>query len=169
LKRFRFVPGRSRGTVTVRAPGHSFSADTVGIEGELELDDSATRLLRVDARCPLAALDAHDTLKNHELRRFLDLDRRPTATAELVGEVPLERIGSRLVGRGQIRFELRGRSVNAAIDLSGEVEQSPAKARASFTLTFTGLGYDPPKLLFLKVKDSIEVAVDAELNSATPP
>jgi hypothetical protein len=162
-KRFRFVPERSRGSVTVRAPGHAFVADTFGVEGEIEVDDDLLRLLKVEARCPLDRLDAHDTLKNFELRRFLDLDRRPVAKAVLLGEAPLERIGSSLSGRGRIRFELRDRSQSASIDLSGEVEQSPAKARASFALTFTGLGYEPPKLLFLKVKDTIEVTVDGEL------
>jgi hypothetical protein len=101
-------------------------------------------VVAVSASFPLAALDAGDPVSNHELRKFLALDQKPTAKAE---------------GGERVVFTIGARKMEAKVTYSG----TPPRGSARFELTFTGLGYTPPKLLFLKVKDTLEVEVSSEL------
>jgi hypothetical protein len=155
--RYRFVPSRSTASVTAFAPGHRFTAKGMGIEGTVEL--AADRVLSASARFPLEALDAGDMLGNRELRKFLSLDQRPIALAELIGEVKLDPSAQKPWGTGTVELSIGRRTVRAPIRLEGD----PAKAGARFQLSFTGLSYEPPKLLFLRVKDAFDVDIEAAL------
>lgn len=144
LKRFSIVPDRSRATVIAHAPGHDFKASGFGVRGTVELDGE--KVVRVEASFPLEQLDAGDLLANRELRKFLELDRRPEARATLSQD-------------GRLTFTIGAKKMEAAVTFSGTAPQGAAK----FALTFTGLGYTPPKLLFLKVKDTLEIEVSTAL------
>jgi hypothetical protein len=160
VKRFRFVPARTRAQVTARAPGHDLSLDASSIEGSFELDDAESTLLSAVAKCRLARLDAHDALKNFEVRRFLSLDEDPVAEGALLGPISLSRdAGGRLSGHGRLRFTLRGRTMETALSVLG----TPPAVKATFELTFSGLGLAPPKLLFIKVKNELPVELDAQV------
>jgi hypothetical protein len=148
--RYRLVAERSRASVTAYAPGHRFVADGSGLEGLVEI--GADRVLSAHLTFPLARLDAHDALRNHELRRFLELDRAPIAKGELASPASLS--------SGRIAISIGPRRMETAAAFEGE----PPSVTARFQLTFTGLGYQPPKLLFLKVKDAIDVEVTANLD-----
>lgn len=146
--RFRITSGRAE--VLAHAPGHDFHCAGDGVEGEVELDGS--RIVALDARFPLAGLRATDALGNRELSKFLDLRSRPIATASL--EAPVE------IGRpGRVRLSIGHRSMIAGATFSGDAPNGAAQ----LDLTFTGLGYKPPKLLVFKVKDAIRVTIKADI------
>jgi hypothetical protein len=155
--RYRFLASRSIARVTAHAPGHLFSAQGSGVEGEVEL--GADRVLSVKARFPLEKLDAGDLLSNRELRKFLTLEKRPTAEATLVAPVILDPSSAIPSGDGSIDFTLEARRMRARIHLEGR----PPLVSAAFSLSFTGLSFEPPKLLFLRVKDGLDVSIHGEL------
>lgn len=136
--------------MAAKAPGHEFVASGAGVEGWVELEgDTVTDL---QARFELKNLAASDALGNRQLRKFLELDREPVAEATLTAPMAL-------TGTGPIRFRIGRRQATTSVTLEG----GPPSGRARFGLTFTGLGYKPPKFLFLKVADELAVTVDIRL------
>jgi hypothetical protein len=160
--RYRFVAARSIARVTAHAPGHDFVASGAGIDGEVEL--AADHVLSVSARFPLEKLDPGDVLKTRELKRFLSLEKKPIAEATLIAPVVLDLSGTTPSGEGSIDFTIGRRRMRVRACLRGR----PPLVHAAFALSFTGLSYDPPKLLFLRVKDDLDVSVQAELVLDTP-
>ncbi len=142
------MPERSRATVIAHAPGHDFKASGTGVSGTIELLE--LRVQSLDATFPLAALDAGDPLGNRELKRFLDLGAGPVARAILSEE------------DGKLTFSIGSRSMTTAAVFHAP-KASDAQGIAKFALTFSGLGYTAPKMLFLKVKDTLEIEVSTEL------
>lgn len=156
--RYRLQEARSRARVTAYAPGHRFSAEGVGITGTIDLETD--RLLHAEATFPLAALDAGDRLGNHELRKFLGLEKGPLAQGEIKQAIALETTGAgSLFGEGRLVISIGERREETTIRIRG----TRPRAVATFTLSFTGLGYAPPSLLFLKAKDTIDVEITVEI------
>jgi predicted pyridoxine 5'-phosphate oxidase superfamily flavin-nucleotide-binding protein len=146
---------RAQVTVTAHAPGHAFRCTGTGVSGHVELDGDA--VVGLEARFPLAELRAGDPLGNRELKKFLGLDRRPFATARLVRRAELRREGDgRLSGRLPLRFEIEGRGLEVEVEVEGRVPSG----RVRFRVPMTGFGLTPPKLLFMKVQDVLDVEVE---------
>lgn len=164
MTNYRFDPARSRARVIADAPGHRFRAEASGLEGEVAFD--AETLTSLDARFPLEGLDAGDPLGNRELRKFLDLRSRPVARATLTEPIPLNTDPTgRLSAQGPIEISIGTRRMQTRMQAQGH----PESGQAGFRLTFTGLGYKPPKLLFFKVKDQLEIEVEVVLQTVQPP
>jgi hypothetical protein len=147
---------RGRASVKARAPGHDFTCAGDGLEGEVTVEGD--RIVRATATFPLEHLDAGDALGNRELRKFLSFDRRPKVTGELRDPIPIRTSGDRIAGEGRLALTIEGPTALVSVRFEGRLP------RVSITLspTFTGLGYQPPKLLFLKVKDELTVEIAAE-------
>lgn len=147
--------------MTARAPAHSFVVEGAGVEGTVDLDETSIRA--IDVRFPLAALKAADTLGQHQLDRFLALDTQPVATAVLTAPLALEGTrGGHRRGRGRARISLAARP---AVEIDLEVSGTEARASARMQIRFTQLGYTPPRLLFLKVDDLLQVEVELTLTT----
>ena len=71
-----------------------------------------------------------------------------------LGADPRERSVAAL---GRIRFAIGARSTEVDVRLEG----APPSVCARFRLTFGALGYNAPRLLFLKVKDDNDVSICA--------
>lgn len=149
------ITGSAR--VKARAPGHDFSCGADGIAGEVTVEGE--RIISAKADLPLERLKAGDPLGNRELRKFLELDRRPRAQGELAEPIALSMDGDRVSGRGRLRLVVEGPTATVPVRFEGTLP----RIRASIDLTFTGLGYKPPKLLFLKVKDELSVELEIEV------
>ena len=146
---YRIVPDRSRVRIVARAPGHDFACEGPGVEGEVDLEDG--RPTRIDARFGLAALRAGDLLGNRELKKFLDLDRRPVATASLASP-------------DQVRVDLDGHHTTVPLRVDG----APPSAVVRLQLAFSDFGYKPPKLLFMKVRDELAVQITVHVEPLDP-
>lgn len=150
-------PITGRVQVKARAPGHDFTCGGDGIAGEATVEGE--RIVSAKAEFPLERLKAGDPLGNRELRKFLDLDRRPVAKGELAEPIALSIAGDRVSGSGKLRLVVEGPTTTVPVRFEGTLP----RVRASIDLTFTGLGYKPPKLLFLKVKDELSVELEIEV------
>jgi hypothetical protein len=149
----------SRAEVTARAPGHDFRCKGAGIEGEVAVE--AGKIVRASATFALERLDAGDPLGNRELKKFLHLDRKPKVKGELEAPIALATEGERFFGEGKVRLTVDGPTATAPIRFEGRLPN----VRATIEVTFTALGYQPPKLLFLKVKDDLKVELDLRVEA----
>jgi hypothetical protein len=145
--------------VTAQAPGHAFRCKGGGIEGEVAIEGE--RIVRATATFPLERLEAGDPLGNHELKKFLRLDRKPKVKGELAAPIDMKIEGERVSGEGTLRLQIEGPTATAPIRFEGTLSH----VHATIDVTFTGLGYQPPKLLFLKVKDDLKVELDLRVEA----
>lgn len=149
----RTLPERSLARVTAQAPGHRFTVEGFGIEGRATLEDG-TRIIELSAGFPLARLKARDPIGHRELRRFLNLDRNPIARVELVSSFDLSSDDPT-----RLRFSIDARQT----EVSAHFERQGVRVFARFPLRFSALGFTPPRLLFLSVRDELTVEIEAEL------
>lgn len=145
--------------VTAKAPGHSFRCKGGGLEGEVAIDGE--RILSATATFPLERLEAGDPLGNHELKKFLGLDRKPKVKGELADPIALSKDGERVSGEGKVKLQIDGPTATAPIRFEGRLPL----VRATIDVSFSALGYRPPKLLFLKVKDDLKVELDLRVEA----
>ncbi|MCK6546542.1 hypothetical protein L6R52_11900 [Myxococcota bacterium] len=166
---FRFVPARSRARVVAHAPGHAFRCEGPGIEGLVELTED--RLVRGHATFPLAALAAGDPLGDRELKKFLGVDPSrpvsagPVLSAELEPAPITPGPSGGIVVATTVRFTLGAKTTSTRVRIEG----TTTSARAELVLSFTSLGFTPPKLLFLRVKDTLDIEISSSLTRDAGP
>lgn len=148
---------RFEGTLSIeaRAPGHDFTARGPAVRGEAQVAGGALQSLEVQVE--LAELKASDPLGNRELRKFLGLERRPTASASLRAPCPLSSAAS-----AELEVAHNGRRVTRA----ATARVSAQGFEATMQTAFSDFGYRPPRLLLFKVKDPLRVTVEARLQPA---
>ncbi len=133
------------------APGHTFRAAGAGLEGEVEIRGGV--VVRAEAKFLLSSLDAGDALGNRELKRFLQSDQHPLVRGVLVAPMTLAEDPP---GNGQVELTFaNGKKGTLDVRVQGPVE-APLLV---FAASFTALGYKPPSLLLLKVKDPFRLQV----------
>ncbi|MBI4817377.1 MAG: hypothetical protein HY791_14030 [Deltaproteobacteria bacterium] len=157
------IGASSRLEVTARAPGHDFVAKGAALGGSVRFENGA--LVELSAEANLADLAGSDPIGTHELRKFVGADRRPTIRGSLMGPAPLSDRGTSYSGMGVVRFVApTGKVAEVQVTLSGR----PEACLGTFKTSFSALGYTPPKLLFLKVRDELEVRVELSLTKELP-
>lgn len=123
----------------------------------MDLSGSGRTLSAAEAVFSLSRLDAGDALRNHELRRFLATFGTSEARGRLLAPVALS--GDPPAGDGRIELALGTTVVAVAARFSG----APPLVQARLSLSFTAIGRQPPRLLFLKVRDGFEIEVTGTL------
>ncbi len=151
---YRFVSAASRATVVADAPGHKFRATGDGLEGTARVEGG--RVVEAEASFPLWHLDAGDMLSNREMKKFLELSRRPSVRGKLAEPVAVD--GPR--GKGRVEVELQGRATKP-IDVTFEI--SGSNVTIHLDASFSAFGHTPPKLLFIKVKDALALTLDCRI------
>ncbi|MEQ8272784.1 MAG: hypothetical protein RMA76_43900 [Deltaproteobacteria bacterium] len=154
---YRFVASASRATVVADAPGHKFRATGDGLEGTARVEGG--QVVEAEATFPLWHLDAGDMLSNREMKKFLDLPRRPSVRGKLAAPVAVE--GGR--GKGRVEVELQGRPTKP-IDVTFDVKGM--NVTLHLQASFSAFGHKPPKLLFIKVKDDFDLTLDCQIQRA---
>lgn len=104
------------------------------------------------------AVEGGDPLLRHELRKALEPDRFPEARLRLKGVRPAA--GALGLVEGELSY--RERMVPLAVTVEGRREPSLLVARARFSLDVTRFGLRPPRLLFLKVSEIVDVEVELD-------
>ncbi len=169
----------SRGRVAARARSslHDTTTTWTKLAGELEvLPDEPMRAAQARIVVDMREFDAGDRLKNWKLRSDLEPDRHPEAVFTLSAIEEAQPLGGgawRAVARGTLAW--RGRTTAVLARGEAQFADDSVHARATFSLDVTRLGVTPPKILFLKVENVVEVTVEltAELDAMrtgpTPP
>ncbi|MBI2373834.1 MAG: hypothetical protein HYV07_07540 [Deltaproteobacteria bacterium] len=154
---YRIDSGASELEILARAPGHDFTARGRALRGTLRF--KASTLVELDVEALLAELKGADPIGTHELRKFVDADRSPIVKATLLEPSTLTAAGLGYRGIARVRFMSPKKVLDASVELSGSTERADGHLEASFS----ALGYAPPKLLFLKVKDHLDVRIHVRL------
>jgi hypothetical protein len=128
------------------------------VSGELEVSDDGTTLERLAVEVEVRSLDAGDFLRNRELHAHLETGRNPVARLRLVAPAAID--------GGTVAFaailEYRGQSVRCALRATGQVGPAGAHGTCRFAPRFTEYAMQPPKVLFFKMDDAVEVQVRIE-------
>lgn len=140
--------------VLAHAPGHKFKAQGPGIEGQAIIKDG--RIESAEARFPLSALDSGDMLGNRELKKFFGLGKGPKhVTGRLLEPAAIQENGAQLSAQMQLGLRVDGPEAKTTLKLQGSLQS----IAGSFSLRFSDLGYKPPKLLFFKVKEQLDLTL----------
>jgi len=130
------------------------------LSGTLEGDpDRLADTARAEVRLAMGEFDSNDRMRDWKMKKELDPDKWPEAVFTLGKIEQVTRDGDRLRGRASGTLEYRGRKVTIEAEASGTLGPTEARAEARFKLNLNSVGVPPPKFLFLKVHEVVEVVV----------
>lgn len=154
---YGIVEANSAIEVTAYAPGHDFRAVTKALRVSAEV--SGGQLVSAEVSFLLSALDAGGRLENHELRKYV-ADR--SARGKLKAPVALPDDDRPLSLTGQVEIDAGHGASPCEVDIRGAMPN----LELHLTPKLTTLGYRPPRILFLKVKDEVSVILRLTLTAS---
>lgn len=170
-QRFEVVSSSSRAGFDAESTLHDFTGETSDVSGWVEArlaDPAAGGRGRVVVRAAMlrTGIDRRDA----EMRERLDVERHPELRFEWTGfELEhLERATATLRGHALGTLTIRG--VGRPVRVPVQVEADPEgqlRLTAAFALKMSDFGVDPPRLLFVRVKDEVTVRVSLRLRRAS--
>lgn len=150
-------PGRSRLVVRTKSTLHS--SQTEGpLQGRLHGDPDALEITAGGTvQVPMAEQVSGDRLRDTAMRRHIDVRRWPEArfTVDAVRVVSREPWEVRVSGQVEYHDTQHPLTVTA----TGGLGDGALEARTEFRLALKDVGVKPPRLLFLKVADEVDVSV----------
>jgi hypothetical protein len=155
---YRILPTGSAVRCRGRATMHDVKAEsTTGVSGQAVVDVAAGRIESLEVAVDVNTLTNHDRLQDPLMRRHLEAATAGPARFQLGAPVA----GS-LPGRIGLAGEMtyRGRRRSLAVDADVTLDGARLVGKTRFGVRFTDFGLDPPKLLFLKVKDDVELELE---------
>ena len=159
---FRLERGDVRVVVPVR-PGGAFEGRTSSIGGTLTLSGSRPVLLRGGIAVDLGTLDTGLALRNQHLREnYLEVSKGRGFDKAVLSEIRVaEADGEGFQGRTGFTGTLLLHGVRREVAGTGEIrrEGSAARVEASFPLTLTDFGVQPPEYLGVGVANKLLVKV----------
>jgi polyisoprenoid-binding protein YceI len=170
LQRFEVISSSSRVGFDAESTLHDFSGATSDVSGWVEArlsDPAAGGRGRVVVRA--ATLRTGIDRRDAEMRERLDVERHPELRFDWTGfELEhLERATATLRGHALGTLTIRG--VGRAVRVPVQVEVDPERQlrlTAELALKMSDFGVDPPRLLFVRVKDEVKVRVSLRLRRA---
>lgn len=165
---FRVDRGEVRITVPLR-PGGAFEAKTASLSGTLTPGAGRPLALDGEISVDLGTIDTGIVLRNQHLRdKYLEVARGAGFDKAVLSEIRLGAAdGEAFQGRTAFTGALLLHGSKRAVSGTAEIRREGAAARvdASFPLTLTDFGIEPPEYLGVGVANRIIVKV---LFSATP-
>ena len=149
-------------TVPMR-PGGAFEAKTTSLSGTLTLGTSKPALLKGEITVDLATIDTGIGLRNQHLRdKYLEISRGRGFDKAVLSEVRLDQAdGEGFQGKTGFTGKLLLHGVSRDVAGTGEIrrEGSETRVEASFPLTLTDFGIEPPEYLGVGVANKLLVKV----------
>jgi polyisoprenoid-binding protein YceI len=159
---WRLERGDVRVLVPVK-PGGAFEAKTSSLSGTLTLSGSRPVLLTGEIAVDLATIDTGIALRNQHLREsYLEVSRGRGFDKAVVSEIRVaEADGAGFQGRTGFTGMLLLHGVRREVAGTGEIrrEGSAARVEATFPLTLTDFGVQPPEYLGVGVANKLLVKV----------
>lgn len=162
-QRFEVIPSSSRVGFDAESTLHDFTGATSDVSGWVEArlaDPAAGGRGRVVVRA--ATLRTGNDRRDAEMRERLDVEHHPELRFEWTGfELEhLERATATLRGHALGTLTIRGvgRPVRVPVQVAPDAE-GQLRLTAELALKMSDYGVDPPRLLFVRVKDEVKVRV----------
>jgi polyisoprenoid-binding protein YceI len=162
---FRIERGDLRITVPLK-PGGAFEAKTASITGSVALGAGRPLPLAGELSVDLASIDTGIALRNQHLReKYLEVAKGPGFDKALLSDLRLsDADGERFEGRTGFSGVLLLHGVKRPVSGTGEIRRagSGVRVEASFPLTLTDFGIEPPEYLGVGVANRVLVKVQLD-------
>lgn len=159
---FRVERGDLRITVPLK-PGGAFEAKTASITGRVALGAGRPLPLAGELSVDLASIDTGIALRNQHLReKYLEIAKGPAFDTAVLSDLRLsDADGAGFEGRTGFSGVLLLHGVKRPVSGTGEVRRvgPGARVEASFPLTLTDFGIEPPEYLGVGVANRVLVRV----------
>ena len=159
---WRVAQGDVRIAVPLR-PGGAFEARTTSLAGTLALASAQPVVLSGELTVELATIDTGIALRNQHLREnYLEVSKGPGFDKAVLAEIRLgEASGEGFEGRSGFSGTLRLHGVSRSVTGSAEIRREAAGLRvaATFPLTLTDFGIEPPQYMGVGVANKLMVKV----------
>ena len=159
---WRIALGDLRITVPLR-PGGAFEARTASLAGTLALASAQPVVLAGELSVDLATIDTGIALRNRHLREnYLELSKGAGFDKAVLTQIRLsEASGEGFEGRSVFEGTLRLHGVSRGVTGSAEIRREAAGLRvvATFPLTLTDFGIEPPQYMGVGVGNKLIVKV----------
>jgi len=144
-------------------PGGAFEAKTASLSGTLTLDASKPVLLKGEISVDLATIDTGIGLRNQHLReKYLEIARGRGFDQAVLSEIRLAQAdGEGFQGETGFAGKLLLHGVSREVAGTAKIQRQGPEARveASFPLTLTDFGIEPPEYLGVGVANKLLVKV----------
>jgi len=157
---WRLSRAEVRIVVPVR-PGGAFEAKTTALSGTLTLTPATSRpvLLKGEIAVDLASLDTGIGLRNQHLReKYLEVSKGPGFDRAVLSEIRLDDAdGEAFLGKTGFAGKLLLHGVSHEVTGTAQVQKEGAETRveATFPLTLTDFGIEPPEYLGVGVASKL--------------
>lgn len=159
---FRLSGADVRITVPMK-PGGAFEAKTTSLSGTLTLGSSRPALLKGEVSVDLATIDTGIGLRDQHLReKYLEISRGRGFDQALLSEIRLDQAeGEGFQGKTGFTGKLLLHGVSRDVAGTAEIRREGALTRveASFPLSLTDFGIQPPEYLGVGVANKLLVKV----------
>ncbi len=152
------VPEQCRATVRAHATQHEVHSIIPRLHGQLGGDPNhLEKTAHGSVYAPVHHQRFGNPLKNLAMRRHLQLSRWPEArfcidVVNVLGQAPWK-----LEVRGTLHY--REHETKLVVQATGSVSSQELRAQAFFSLPLRAVGIEPPRLLWLRVTDTVDVEV----------
>jgi polyisoprenoid-binding protein YceI len=159
---YRLEAGDVRITVPLK-PGGAFEAKTTSLGGRLTAVPAKPLALDGEVSVDLATIDTGIGLRNQHLReKYLEIAKGPSFEKAVLTQIHLRDAGDAgFVGRTAFSGTLLLHGTRREVAGTAEIRRHGAGARveATFPLTLTAFGIEPPEYLGVGVADRVLVTV----------
>lgn len=167
VQTWRLEPGRCRLSVRARSTLHDSVSKGTGLAGTLTGDpDELEATASGTVTAPLQLLSFGDRMRDWSMARHLDLKRHPEASFGVTGVTVHSRDPWRIEVRGELAYH--GHTTSLAVEVTGTLDSDRLVAQTRFPLSLGALGIKPPKMLFMKVEETVEVDVELVATTGGP-
>ena len=166
VTRYTLNAPESRLQIVAYAPMHRVEIESSGLSGWIELDVEAGQVTGGEIVAPLSDLTGGDRTKDRELNKFLKTRQHGSATLTLApSDLTVDGSNVSFDVTGDMAFQ--GRTIPVNVRASGTLSDGGIRGDARFSWKLTNMGLKPPKLLFIKVKDDIDLVVSVRAEVAS--
>jgi polyisoprenoid-binding protein YceI len=138
---------------------HAVESAASGLTGTISADpDALESTFEASIECPMSNMSFGDRLRDWRLHSHLQTKQWPVARFEVTELQVVERDPWRVQISGDLVY--RGQREHLEMNATGSFDDATLQASADFTLNLSQLGLTPPRFLFLKMHDSLEVHVE---------
>jgi len=152
------------------APMHTFKGWTFkGIDAEMEVDFDALELSGIHATAETCFFDTGNEDRNQAMKAYMSSDRFPKALVETAQSTQFEKLDEEMYKISPlIILEFMGIRKQMPVTFIAVREKNKIKIDVELKWSFKAYGLKAPRLLFLTVRDIVEIKGSGEFHLVKP-
>ena len=149
------------------APLHKFKGKVDnGLNGKINIDFDKNEIIDVNISIQTEFFDTGDFFKNKEMHKYIDSKNIETVSFKLKKFKSMKKLKGDTYQIALIGI-LKFMNIERDLELKFQIEKKEDKifTKLKFVWSFKNYGLKPPQLLFIKVKDKLDIIVNFEFQS----